>query len=178
MLELNDSKWEELSHAYGNAADIPKLLKQLENAPPSKGYEDEPYFSLWSSLCHQYDVYSASYAAVPYIVEMTIGKDKKKQFDHLLLVSTIEACRHRNEMPSIPIDLQDSYFSSLQKAEKLTVELLKLDWEEDFLRCLLGGLATLKGYYKFGFAISEFQEEIECPHCEENFILGSYELFD
>ncbi|OYY64375.1 MAG: hypothetical protein B7Y49_09860, partial [Sphingomonas sp. 28-62-11] len=32
MIALDDPRWERLSHAYGSAADIPELLRQLAGA--------------------------------------------------------------------------------------------------------------------------------------------------
>lgn len=69
MIELLSSQWSELSHAYGAASDIPKLLTQLEDYPEATDYRAEPYFSLWSALWHQGDVYTASFAAVPHILK-------------------------------------------------------------------------------------------------------------
>lgn len=51
--------WSQLSHAYGTAEDIPGLLDRLEPDPRSPVWND-----LWSSLCHQGTVYTASYAAL------------------------------------------------------------------------------------------------------------------
>jgi len=68
MLSLADSRWSELRHAYGSASDIPALLEQLVGLPSSEGNQ-EPWFSLWSALAHQEDVYSASFAAVPHVIE-------------------------------------------------------------------------------------------------------------
>jgi hypothetical protein len=68
MLSLDSSRWGELRHAYGPASDIPPLLQQLQSLPDSTG-ESEPWFTLWSSLAHQGDVHSASFAAVPHVVD-------------------------------------------------------------------------------------------------------------
>ena len=62
LLDLDDGGWAQLEHAYGSAADIPALLRQLRSFPPGRDYQSEPYFSLWSALCHQGEVYTASYA--------------------------------------------------------------------------------------------------------------------
>ena len=70
MLTGDDERWSALEHAYGEASDIPVLLRQLANFPPHEDHRAEPYFSLWSALCHQGDVYSASYAAVPEIISL------------------------------------------------------------------------------------------------------------
>ena len=68
MLSLDSLRWAELQQGYGNAADIPSLLFDLTRLPRSEG-ETEPWFSLWSALAHQGDVFSASFAAVPHVIE-------------------------------------------------------------------------------------------------------------
>jgi len=69
MLDLDDPRWSDLTHAYGKASDIPDLLRQLDKLPLATG-DAEPWFSLWSALAHQGDVYPASFAAVPHVVAM------------------------------------------------------------------------------------------------------------
>jgi hypothetical protein len=65
-LSLDDTRgWADLKHAYGSAGDIPHLMQQLLALSASSG-RDEPWFSPWSALAHQGDVYSASFAAVPH----------------------------------------------------------------------------------------------------------------
>jgi hypothetical protein len=68
MLPLDSPRWSELKHAYGFASDVPGLLSQLVAFPAEATYQDEPWFTLWSSLYHQGDIYPASFAAVPHIV--------------------------------------------------------------------------------------------------------------
>ena len=68
MLGLDDPRWTELRHAYGTASDTPNVLRQLRSTSVSTDRE-EPWFTLWSSLAHQGDVYSASFAACPTLSE-------------------------------------------------------------------------------------------------------------
>jgi hypothetical protein len=56
--------WRTLNHAYGNAADIAGLLQQLSPEPKASVWEE-----LWSRLCHQGTVYSASFAALPALAD-------------------------------------------------------------------------------------------------------------
>jgi hypothetical protein len=90
MLDLNSPRWSELTHAYGNAADIPDLLRQVETAPPQDNYKSEPSFSIWSALCHQGDVYTATYAAMPHIVAIAKIKSGRERFDCLSFVGYAE----------------------------------------------------------------------------------------
>ena len=70
MLSLESPEWKILSHAYGTAEDIPPMLAELEHYPPHVQNDDEPWGTLWGSLCHQSDIYSASFAAVPHILRI------------------------------------------------------------------------------------------------------------
>jgi hypothetical protein len=79
MLDLSSSRWSELRHAYGSAADIPNLLRQVEHAPPQENYKSEPWYSIWSALCHQGDVYTATYAAMPHIVALAARKGDRER---------------------------------------------------------------------------------------------------
>lgn len=54
-----DYNWSELEHANGPADDIPEILAAL-----SPHTDSEIWHVLWSQLCHQGDVYSASFAAL------------------------------------------------------------------------------------------------------------------
>jgi hypothetical protein len=57
--------WSALKHAYGSATDIPAILAALTPDPRSEAWDE-----LWGRICHQGTVYSASYAALPYLREL------------------------------------------------------------------------------------------------------------
>jgi hypothetical protein len=76
VLRLEDPIWSELRHAYGTAENIPPLLSQLSDLPTDEA-DAEPWFTLWSSLAHQGEVYPASYAAVPHVVSVLASAPTK-----------------------------------------------------------------------------------------------------
>lgn len=177
MLELCSPLWKDLTHAYGSAADIPALLEQLKTAPPQKDATTEPWFSLWSALCHQYDVYTASYAAMPHIVAIASSRPAHERLDYLFLASSIEAFRHFSDAPHMPANLQAAYEQGLKQASELILECLGLAWQETDYRILLGALAIVRGQPQLGSAIFELEYETECPHCQKAFITRGYNLF-
>jgi hypothetical protein len=59
--------WATLRHAYGSAEDVPALLATAKAGGDGGTVWDD----LWSRLCHQGTVYSASYAALPALAAMT-----------------------------------------------------------------------------------------------------------
>jgi hypothetical protein len=174
MLDLRSSRWSDLSHAYGSAADIPNLLRQLESAPPQENYKSEPWYSIWSSLCHQGGVYSATYAAMPHIIEVASRKGDRERFDCLNFVGYAEACRHRAGAPPIPADLKDDYLSAIDAALEIFLACLKQKWDEEETKTLLGGFAAIKGYPKLGDVIIRLDSTLTCLECEGDLSSGNY----
>lgn len=124
---MESINWNELDHAFGEASDIPDLLKRLESYPSCEKYDEEPFYTLWSSLCHQGDVYSASYAAVPYIVSIIENAPDKVNYNYFLLPLCIEIARKKGCGPEIEEELKDAYLDSIQKMGNLVCKLPSAD---------------------------------------------------
>jgi hypothetical protein len=90
---------------------------------------------------------------VPHIVAMAKLKSESERLEHLTFVGYSEACRHHERSPAIPPDLEGDYLSALDEARELLLENLKLRWEEEQTKVLLGGLAAIRGYPKLADAI-------------------------
>jgi hypothetical protein len=158
MLSLNDdAAWEVLRHAYGPATDIPPLLLQLAVFPPYTDYESEPYFSLWSALCHQGDVYTASYAAVPHIVEMLEANPPRAHWSALLLVVSIEIARVNGRGPLLSGELKEAYDAALARLPGVVAELTVQSWDEVYTRVGAAALALGKSHPALAEAILELQ---------------------
>ena len=93
MLELSSPLWSELSDAYGSAAKIPELLRQLSAFPSDDG-SSELWFSLWSALAHQGDVHSASFAAVPHVIAAIASSPERVTDVYFHFPAWVEICRH------------------------------------------------------------------------------------
>jgi hypothetical protein len=76
--------WKKLKHAYGSAEDIPELLAQVTPGP-----ESEVWTELVSRLCHQGSVYSASFAALPYLTEIAARWRPEERLEPLFLAASI-----------------------------------------------------------------------------------------
>ena len=132
MLELKKQKWSELKHAYGSAENIPELINTLSDTPKHDSYCDEPYFTLWSALCHQGDVYTASYAAFPYFIEECEKKPSETQWSVMQLAVNIEIGRLTNRRaPSIPNFLKASYFQAKQKMTLACTQIMQQNPSEE-----------------------------------------------
>ena len=143
MLSLDSPHWSSLQHAYGVAADIPELLRQLATLPASAG-EREPWFSLWSALAHQGDVYSASFAAVPHVVHALGTAPSKADAVYFQFPAWVEICRRKKGV-EIPEDLRAQYFEALARLPSLAAEAAVGEWDAEFLASVLAAVAASKG---------------------------------
>ena len=164
MLSLESERWSELQHAYGSAANVPALLKQLQSLPEALG-EAEPWFSLWSALAHQGDVYAASFAAVPHVVAAMGAEPSKAGEAFFQFPAWVEICRVRGQV-QIPPDLQASYFESLARLPGLAAEALRSKREAGFLACALSAIAASQGQH----AIAEAVLEMSSPEVAGQFL--------
>ncbi len=158
MLELDNPRWSELQHAYGGAADIPALLEQLRTLPPS-GNNEEPWHSIWSSLAHQGDVYSASFAAVPHVIKALASAPLKADFSYFQFPAWVEICRTKKHL-SVPEDLAPAYFNALSRLPELVAAASTCNWDEGHLRCALAAIAVAKGQTAIAEAVLELSPEV------------------
>ena len=162
--------WARLGHAYGSAEDIPGLLAQARSGP-----DDRASGELWSRLCHQGTVYSASYAALPELAAIARGRTAGQRFDLLVLAAAIVASRDvPHDTPDIP-----------QVDPKTVAELADLTEQELLAHgpgtgqqayvYLLQAALGLAGVEPWGTELELLNNnecEVECPDCFiENFVV-------
>lgn len=164
MLSLQSNQWSELRHAYGNATDIPELLARLSHLPKSEG-EAEPWFTLWSALAHQGDVFSASFAAVPHVIAALATAPSEADQSFFQFPAWVEICRAKNQV-EIPANLQAPYFEALARLPSLAAQAATRQWEAGFLACALSAIAAAKGQHE----IAEAVLEISSPQIAEEFL--------
>jgi hypothetical protein len=161
MLALDDPQWSNLSHAYGDATDIPALLQTLAlSTGPAPGYGAEPWFTLWSSLCHQDDAYDASYAAVPHIVAIAASAPGPIDFSFFQLPAAIEIARQNGRAPEIPAELQSAYTSALASLSDCVAAHRTEQWDEATLLSVCAALAVSKGHFRAAEAIMNLDDDL------------------
>ena len=85
MIDNHDEcDWGWLSHAHGEAADVPWLLRSIASTDPK--VRQEPIYELFGNIWHQGTVYPATAAAVPFLYELLTAPDveDKPSIAHLL----------------------------------------------------------------------------------------------
>ena len=105
--------WTRLQHAYGVASDVPARLAQIRGFPAESDWQSEPWFSLWSALYHQGDIYPASLAAVPFIVSAMSGAPGKATLSFYLLPASIAVADHARPVP-VPLGIRRSFEEAIR----------------------------------------------------------------
>lgn len=158
MFTLESAEWNVLTDAYGSARGIPGLLEQLSDFPPGVDYQDEPWFSLWSALCHQGDVYPASFAAVPFIVAAIERDPSRSSFNFFALPTSIEVARVAKGV-TIPQTLEADYFKALAKLPTLALPLLRPGCDKTLCQALLAANAAAVGQHAYAELLSEIDSD-------------------
>lgn len=93
MLEgLDKINWSQLHHAYGEASDVPVLIRQLLSKENTA--IDKAIYELFGNIWHQGTVYEASAIAVPFLQELlrcSEINDKTKKSLACLLASMADS---------------------------------------------------------------------------------------
>ncbi len=84
---IDDIDWHSLRHAYGPADDLPHLMRLLLSH--DKDVRDEAWQELWSSICHQGDVYEATSYAVPFLIRLLATDAIEDKVESLWLLQGI-----------------------------------------------------------------------------------------
>ena len=131
------SRWSELSHAYGEAGDVPELLDQLSDGNAS--VMDDLVGSLW----HQGTAYSASLRRGSAILPTSRGaREAGVRVDILILIGSIAASTDRAPMPE---DLRAEYQAALPIALELALKTLSEPIDPSDAVYLLAMAAGLDG---------------------------------
>ena len=91
--DVSSVDWGQRRHAGGRAHDVPDMLERLESSDAP--VREEALDELWSALCHQETVYSASAAAVPFLFRAAQGPLLTELQRHLVLALLV--CIGRGE---------------------------------------------------------------------------------
>jgi hypothetical protein len=161
MLSLNAKRWNDLRDAYGSGAGIPALLIRLGSHPSSSVWDE-----IWSRLCHQSTINTATIAAVPHIVAMARSLPVGARTDFLHFVGSVAAAEDQS---CILDELRPDYTAAVAEASDLAFSELKAcPASEADTVYLLGALAALCGCKPLGRIMEGFVEDefsLTCPKC-------------
>jgi hypothetical protein len=117
-----------------------------------------PWFDLWSALCHQGDIYPASFAAIPHLVEALAADPAHASHDFFLLPAAVEVARDRGKT-TVPEMLHSDYFDSLRRLSLLAAQVLPRAWDNTLCRSVLAAVAAAKGHLRTAQLLLDVDEE-------------------
>ncbi|HSI87141.1 MAG: hypothetical protein ACAI35_20340 [Candidatus Methylacidiphilales bacterium] len=165
MISLDSPHWSDITHAYGMATDIPLLLKGIEKdpSPPADARRrSNTWFHLWSSLYHQGDIYPASLAAVPHLIQIGLRAVEHGPIsgDFLMLPACVEiahAIGGRSAVAGEPIT--HSFHVAIKRLPDLVHACRAYHpWSEPFTRAACAAQSAAAGQHRFAEAILKLDE--------------------
>ncbi|MEJ2252712.1 MAG: hypothetical protein P8Y97_24025, partial [Candidatus Lokiarchaeota archaeon] len=79
LKNLNKIDWKNLEHAYGEASDVPQLIRDLASKDPD--LRDHAFYELYGNIYHQGTRYQATPYAIPFIFELIQEPDVPEKAD-------------------------------------------------------------------------------------------------
>ena len=146
MLNLDDKKWQELEGGYRVPYDASVALRALREG-------EDVWSELWDELHHQGDVGSASYAAVPQLVDIA-ALAAERDWNFYGLIATIKVESHRKGNPPIPAWLRPAYDEAWTRALQLGLTDLVSSTDTETTRAILSVLALAKGDLRLGVMLN------------------------
>jgi hypothetical protein len=159
MLALDSDAWARLTHAYGRADDIPRLLDDLARNPHERAPREEPWFTLWSFLCHQGEAYEASYAAVPHLVAIAAAAAGPIDASFFQLPAAIEIARLTGHAPALPEDLAAPYRAALRDMHRVAFLHADDPWDRSMALAVATALVASKGDARLAEALQNLDDD-------------------
>jgi hypothetical protein len=135
--------------------------------------DDDLWGDLWGSICHQGTVYTATYAAVPHLVDMLQTASEAEELDFIVFLGTVAASLDR---PPIPKHLEPEYTNALQVTAEIARGLiLSRSWEKGDYIYLLQAVAGLHGCQVPGQQLENLQNEqyeTYCLNCNQFLVVS------
>ncbi|MEU0956277.1 hypothetical protein ABZ353_28660 [Streptomyces niveus] len=159
--------WTQLSHAYGSAEDIPTLLDQIASDPSPERWND-----LWSALCHQGSVYSASFAALPWLADVADRDDREQAVSALNLAGAIMA---GSDQPHGAGDVRAHHVTEVKTLLAAVNKHLRTSSDRNEYAYLLESMLSFEGVVSWredlacGLVNEEY--EVSCPGCQANLFI-------
>lgn len=160
--------WGGLQDAYGSAEQVPALVDKASGSGTAFG---EAWDELWSRLCHQGTVYSASYAAIPLLADACRRQPVSGYMAGLQLVGSIVASTDGPEPSTTVRSRYSREIADLRGIAEQTLSVATSDAE------FLYAVETLMAFEDGGRwqrdlnYVANGEVPLDCPTCAEHLLL-------
>lgn len=159
--------WSALRDAYGPADRVPELLAAVRS--PAAGRP--AWVELWSRLCHQGTVATASYAALPTLARLAVASPAAGYSEPAHLAAAIIASP---DGPADPADVRRRYSADIARLHAVAQRNLPLARGATEFVCGLQALLAFEGVPVWSRRlemITDGEAEVACPACDEQFLI-------
>ena len=154
MLDLADTRWNDLEGGYRVRYDPRRALRHLESGIGA----GEAWEELWQGLHHQGDVGTASYAAIPHIVRIHEARGVP-DWNTYAILGVIDIARREPRNPMVPEWLTDDYEAAWRNIVPLALADLARSTDPTLVQAALAAIAIAKGLHRTGEVILDFTED-------------------
>jgi hypothetical protein len=164
MLSLESTRWEQLTQAYGSAEDVPRLLEALA-CIGTESAREEVWFALWRTLYRPGEVYSASYAAVPHLLDISRVFSLRERAQGVHLVTRIEVARRALASAPIPDDVIAAYAKAVEDLPEFVAASTDESWPADVAQIFAAAMLVGKRQPDLARGVLELGRALTCPTC-------------
>ena len=160
------TNWHALQDAYGSAEAVEGLLEHGDTD------QRDVWDELWSRLCHQGTVYSASYAALPRLAELARRRDPSGFVEPLFLAASIVAS---TDVSAAEVDVRARYAEALRELHDVAQRLVPVAGDDtDFVYRVQALIATEDGGIWGSRLDTLVDQELEmvCRNCGEQLLMS------
>jgi len=160
------TNWHALQDAYGSAEAVEGLLERCDTE------QRDVWDELWSRLCHQGTVYSASYAALPRLAELARRRDPSGFVEPLFLAASIVAS---TDASAVEVDVRAHYADAILELHDVAERLVQVAGDDtDFVYRVQALIATEDGgmWGSRLEALVDQELEVVCRNCGEQLLIS------
>jgi hypothetical protein len=162
------TEWASLQDAYGSAEQVPVLLAAAAAAGTDEG---DSWDDLWSHLCHQGTVYSASYVALPALAEMSLQHEPSGYVAALHLAASIIASNDGPEDSAVVRQRYEHELTGLRAVAARNLQHAKDDIEFVYGLQVLMAFEDGDVWQRDLDWLANGEAELDCPSCGEHLLL-------
>jgi hypothetical protein len=130
-------EWGKYSDAYGPATILGAILTDEIDTILSN---DDPH-DLWGRLCHQGQIYDASYVAVPFLLRIQL-MSTKPSWNVIALIAAIHIAHVDGCKPFVPSPVLDEYLQAVESLPRTLARFLIIGIDELSCRAALAACAA------------------------------------
>lgn len=153
LIDLDDPFWEKLDSGYD---DFDPRVREWVKTLMTNNFPESHWEFLWDELHHQNDVWESSYAVVPYLAKYA-ATYKKFSWQVFGFPVVVELARLDTDNPSMPPEIELSYFWAFKELARLAIELES--WSEEQTPVISACIALAKGQRLFSRAYLELSSK-------------------